>query len=79
MRKTGCAVVAEEHQRNGGLGDAISQVLALDYPSPVEFVAVEDSFGESGTPEELLVKYGLDSSDIVRKAKAVLERKTRRF
>jgi transketolase len=79
VRKTGCAVTAEEHQLNGGLGDAVAQALALEFPAPVEFVAVNDSFGESGTPEELLVKYGLDSSDIVRKAKAVLDRKARRF
>jgi transketolase len=79
VRKTGCAVTAEEHQRNGGLGDAVAQALALEFPAPIEFVAVNDSFGESGTPEELLVKYGLDSSDIVRKAKAVLDRKSRRF
>jgi transketolase len=75
VKKTGCVVVAEEHQRNGGLCDAVSQLLALRNPVPAEFVAVDDSFGESGTPEELLVKYGLDTSDIVRKCKAVLDRK----
>lgn len=76
VKKTGCAVVAEEHQRNGGLCDAVSQVLSLACPTPVEFVAVDDSFGESGTPDQLLVKYGLDTSDIVRKCRVVLERKT---
>jgi len=77
--KTGCAVIAEEHQRNGGLGEAIAGVLSMTDPAPMEFVAVNDTFGESGTPEELLVKYGLDSSDIVKKAKSALERKTNRF
>ncbi|HEX5003387.1 MAG TPA: transketolase C-terminal domain-containing protein [Bacteroidia bacterium] len=77
--KTGCAVIAEEHQRNGGLGEAIAGVLSKTAPAPLEFVAVNDTFGESGTPEELLVKYGLDSSDIVKKAKSALERKTNRF
>ncbi len=75
VRKTNCVVTAEEHQRNGGLGDAVAQVLAMHLPSHQEMVAVNDSFGESGTPEKLLVKYGLDAPDIVSKAKAVIERK----
>lgn len=74
-RKTKCVVTAEEHQMNGGLGDSISQVLAREFPVPVEMVAVNDSFGESGTPEELLAKYGLDTPDIVAAVLKVLTRK----
>lgn len=73
--KTGCAVVAEEHQRNGGLGDAIAQVLAANHPAPMEVVAVNDSFGESGKPELLLEKYGLSPADIVKATRKVLNRK----
>jgi transketolase len=76
VRKTRCVVTAEEHQRHGGLGDAVAQVLALNDPVHMEFVAVNDQFGESGTPEQLLVKYGLDAPDIVSKTKRVLDRKT---
>ncbi|MCX6272024.1 MAG: transketolase family protein [Bacteroidetes bacterium] len=65
VKKTGCVVTAEEHQRNGGLGDAVAQLLCRYYPAPVEMVAVNDSFGESGKPEELMVKYGLDSAHII--------------
>ncbi len=75
VRKTGCLVTAEEHQLNGGLGDAIAHVLAQHHPSPQEFVAVNDTFGESGTPEQLMVKYGLDSSNIVEAATKALSRK----
>jgi transketolase len=75
VAKTGCVVTAEEHQRNGGLGDSIAQLLSRTTPRPMEFVAVNDSFGESGTPEELLVKYKLDTPDIVQAAKAVLARR----
>lgn len=75
VRKTGCVVSAEEHQRNGGLGDAIAQVLTQHYPVPQEYVAVNDSFGESGTPEQLMVKYGLDSSNIIVAAERVLKRR----
>ena len=75
VRKTGCVVSAEEHQRNGGLGDSIAQLLALKLPSPLEMVAVNDSFGESGTPAQLLTKYGLDTVNIVDAVKAVLARK----
>lgn len=75
VRKTGCVVSAEEHQRHGGLGDSIAQLLALNLPSPQEYVAVNDSFGESGTPEQLLVKYGLDTQDIVNAALKALARK----
>ncbi len=75
VSKTGCAVSAEEHQRHGGLGDSIAQVLSMKLPKPLEYVAVNDSFGESGTPEELMVKYGLDTSDIVKAAEASIARK----
>jgi transketolase len=75
VKKTRCVVTAEEHQRNGGLGDAIAHVLAENFPVPMEMVAVNDTFGESGTPDQLLVKYGLDAPDIVTKVKAVLKRK----
>ena len=68
-------VTAEEHQKNGGLGDAIAHVLVQHYPLPQEFVAVNDSFGESGTPEQLMVKYGLDASNIVSAVENVLKRK----
>lgn len=76
VKKTRCVVTAEEHQVNGGLGDAIANVLANHDPVPMEFVAVNDTFGESGTPDQLLVKYGLDSVDIVSKVKTVLDRKS---
>jgi len=76
VRKTRCAVTAEEHQRNGGLGDSIAQTLARNFPAPLEMVAVNDSFGESGTPDELMKKYGLDTPDIVEAVKKVLSRKS---
>lgn len=75
VRKTGCAVSCEEHNRFGGLGDSIAQLLALKQPSPMEFVAVNDTFGESGTPDQLLKKYGLDVPDIVAAAQRALKRK----
>jgi transketolase len=75
VRKTGCVVSAEEHQRNGGLGDSIAQVLVSHHPVPQEYVAVDDQFGESGTPEELMVKYGLDTADIVRAAERAIARR----
>jgi len=73
--KTSCVVTCEEHNRHGGLGDAVAQVLALNTPTPQEFVAVNDSFGESGTPDQLLKKYGLDAPDIVKAAKRAIARK----
>jgi transketolase len=75
VRKTKCAVSAEEHQRNGGLGDSIAQVLTQHLPSPLEYVAVNDSFGESGKATELLDKYGLGVADIVAAAKKAISRK----
>jgi transketolase len=73
--KTKCAVVAEEHNRIGGLGSTIASLLANEHPAPIEFVAVNDSFGESGTPDALLKKYGLDTPDVVAAAKKVIARK----
>ena len=73
--KTRCVVSAEEHQRNGGLGDAVAQVMAANAPTPQEFIAVNDSFGESGTPEALMKKYGLSSENIVEAALKAIARK----
>ncbi|MCX6258718.1 MAG: transketolase family protein [Bacteroidia bacterium] len=75
VRKTGAVVTAEEHMRNGGLGDSIAQFLALHHPAPIEMVAVNDSFGESGKPEELMIKYRLDTPDIVEAAIRAIARK----
>jgi transketolase len=75
VRKTRCVVVAEEHQRNGGLGDAIANVLAHNFPVPMEYVGVKDSFGESGKPTDLLEKYGLGKKDILWAVKDALDRK----
>ena len=75
VKKTGCAVSAEEHQINGGLGDSIAQTLALHDPKPLEMVAVNDSFGESGTPAQLMKKYGISSEHVVAAAEKVLKRK----
>lgn len=75
VKKTKCVVTCEEHQINGGLGDSIAQVLSRFYPAPQEFVAVNDSFGESGTPTQLLAKYGLSPSNIVSAVQKVLGRK----
>jgi transketolase len=75
IRKTKCAVTAEEHNIIGGLGDAIAQVAAKNLPIPIEYVGTKDTFGESGKPMELLKKYGLDVSDIVTAAEKVIARK----
>lgn len=75
VKKTGCAVSAEEHQLNGGLGDSIAQCLIRNNPAPLEYVGVNDSFGESGTPTQLLEKYGLNAENIVKAAKKALARK----
>lgn len=73
--KTRCAVSAEEHQYNGGLGDSVAQTLARHHPAPMEYVGVNDSFGESGTPTQLLEKYGLNAANIVDAAKRAVDRK----
>ena len=75
IRKTKCAVTAEEHNIIGGLGDAIAQVAAKNFPIPIEYVGTKDTFGESGTPVQLLKKYGLDFPDIVAAAEKVIGRK----
>ena len=74
-KATGAIVTAEEHQINGGLGSAVAEVLAMRCPVPVEMVAVNDSFGESGSPDELLKKYGLKDVDIVKAVRKVIRRK----
>ena len=75
LTKTGCAVTAEEHNIIGGLGDAVAQVAARHCPTPIEYIGTNDTFGESGTPAQLLKKYGLDIPDIVAAAKKALARK----
>ncbi len=75
VKKTGCVVSVEEHQINGGLGGAVSEVLSRNFPVPQEFVAMPDSFGESGEPDELLSKYHLKSKDIISSVKKVIQRK----
>lgn len=75
VSKTRCVVTAEEHQQAGGLGESVAGVLARHMPAPIEMVAVQDTFGESGTPMQLLKKYGITKEAIVAKADAVLARK----
>jgi len=75
VEKTGCVVTCEEHQMNGGLGDSVAQVLSRFRPAPIEMVAVNDSFGESGTPTQLLAKYGLSKENIVAAAEKAIDRK----
>lgn len=75
VAKTGCAVSAEEHNKLGGLGESISHVLSCNDPKPLEIVAVQDTFGESGTPDELMKKYGLTAEDIVKAVLKVMKRK----
>ncbi len=75
VSKTGCIVTAEEHNFLGGLGESVSRTLALHRPTPQEFVATNDTFGESGTPAQLMEKYGLNSVSIVEKVQAAIKRK----
>ena len=75
IKKKKCVVTAEEHMLNGGLGESIAQLLSRELPTPLEMVGVNDTFGESGTPRQLMEKYGLTSSDIVKASKQVLTRK----
>ncbi|WP_420155659.1 transketolase family protein, partial [Siphonobacter sp.] len=77
VQKTGCCVSAEEHQVNGGLGESIAHTLITNYLAPQEFVGVKDTFGESGTPDELMTKYGLKAANIVEAAKKAIARKTK--
>jgi transketolase len=76
VAKTKCVVSAEEHQRNGGLGDSVAQLLCRKMPAPIEMVAVNDTFGQSGTPAELMTYYGLDTAHIVEAALKVISRKS---
>jgi transketolase len=75
VKKTGCLVTAEEHNYLGGLGESVAGFLSRNHPTPQEFVATQDTFGESGTPEKLMEKYGLNSNAIVKAAEKVLKRK----
>jgi len=75
VSKTKCVVTAEEHQRFGGLGGAVAELLSAKLPMPQEFVAVNDSFGESGTPDDLMKKYGLEAENVVAAVEKVLSRK----
>ena len=74
VAKTRCVVSAEEHMINGGLGDSIAQLLSRSNPVPQEYVGVNDTFGESGTPDELMKKYGIDTANVVAAAEKVIER-----
>ncbi|MCF6279609.1 MAG: transketolase family protein [Flavobacteriaceae bacterium] len=75
VAKTGCIVTCEEHNKFGGLGESVARTLSLNNPTPQEFVAVNDSFGESGTPEQLMKKYGLSADDVVKATQKVIARK----
>lgn len=75
VKKTGCVVTAEEHNFLGGLGESVARVLSLNHPAPQEFIATQDTFGESGTPAQLMEKYGLNSVSITKAALKVIERK----
>jgi len=74
VRKTGCVVTAEEHNYLGGLGESVAGFLSRNHPTPQEFVATQDTFGESGTPEKLMEKYGLNRNAIIKAAEKVLKR-----
>jgi transketolase len=78
IRKTNCAVTAEEHNIFGGMGDAVAQVAAKHFPIPIEYIGTKDTFGESGTPAELMKKYGLDIPDIISAAERVMQRKNKK-
>ena len=74
-KKTGCVVSCEEHQYNGGLGESIAQLLVRNAPMPMEFIGIDDKFGESGKPDELMLKYGLTAVNIAEAAKKAISRK----
>lgn len=78
LQKTGCAVTAEEHNIKGGMGDAVAQVASRNFPVPIEYVGTNDTFGESGTPDQLLEKYGLSVQHIVDAAEKVMARKQKK-
>jgi len=75
VKKTGCVVTAEEHNFLGGLGESVARTLGVHHPAPQEFVATQDTFGESGTPEQLMEKYGLNNKAIEKAVLKVLKRK----
>ena len=74
-KKTGAAVTVEEHQITGGLGGAVAEVLSRNHPVPMEFIGLQDTFGESGNPDELMEKYGMGAEDIIKAVKKVIKRK----
>ncbi|MCF0210519.1 MAG: transketolase family protein [Bacteroidales bacterium] len=75
VKKTGCVVACEEHMYNGGLADSIAQLLVRNSPAPMEYIGIDDQFGESGKPMELMAKYGLDKEHIIAASKKVISRK----
>ena len=75
VKKTGCVVTAEEHNFLGGLGESVARTLVENHPAPQEFVATQDTFGESGTPDQLMDKYGLNAAAIIKATEKVLKRK----
>src|SRR5690606_10555923 len=75
VQKTKCIVTAEEHNFLGGLGESVARVLSENLPTPQEFVATQDTFGESGTPAQLMEKYGLNAAAIVKASEKVISRK----
>ncbi|MDT0650780.1 transketolase family protein [Autumnicola edwardsiae] len=75
VKKTGCVVTAEEHNFLGGLGESVARTLSENHPAPQEFVATQDTFGESGTPEQLMDKYGLNAEAIIKATEKVIKRK----
>lgn len=75
IQKTKCAVTAEEHNILGGMGDAVAHVAAAHFPIPIQYIGTKDTFGESGKPEDLLKKYGLDTPDIVKAAEIAMSKK----
>jgi transketolase len=77
IKKTGCAVTAEEHNIIGGMGDAVAQVAAKNFPIPVEYIGTNDTFGESGIPDQLMEKYGLSVKHIVAAAEKAMARKAK--
>lgn len=74
VNKTGCVVSCEEHQYNGGLNDSVSQLLSRNNPKPIEYIGIDDKFGESGKPEDLMVKYGLKSENIISAVHKAIKR-----
>ena len=75
VKKTGCVVTIEEHQAAGGMGSAVSEILSQNYPAPMEIIGIQDRFGESGEPAELLEKFGLTAKNIIEAVKRIVKRK----